>query len=51
MAVEAHEVKIVAGDRELGTTAEIENVAVVMDLGDGRVGIFTVQAQVPDVRL
>ena len=69
MALAAREVKVVTGDdhavavekkvvvdKELGIAAEVEKVAVAVDLGDGRVGVVTqerivgVQAQVPDVR-
>ena len=30
-------------DKELGIAAEVENVAVAVDLGDGRVGVVTQQ--------
>ena len=51
MAVAARQAKVAAGNMELETAAaKVENVAVSVDLGDGRVGVFTVQAQVPDVR-
>lgn len=69
MAVAAREVNVVAGqdhaigverkvivDKELGIAAEVENVAVAVDLGDGRVGVVTqqkiigIQAQPPTVR-
>lgn len=56
MAVAAYEVNVVAGqdhaigverkvivDKELGIAAEVENVAVAVDLGDGRVGVVTQQ--------
>lgn len=67
MAVAAREVNVVAGqdhaigverkviiDKELGIAAEVENVAVAVDLGDGRVGVVTqqkiiVQEQPPTV--
>ena len=70
MALAAREVGVVAGedhavavekkvvvDKQLIIAAEVENVAVAVDLGDGRVGVVTqqkivaVQAQVPNVRL
>ena len=69
MALAAREVKVVAGedhavavekkvvvDKALGIAAKVENVAVAVDLGDGRVGVVTqrrivgVQAPVLDVR-
>ena len=69
MAIAAREVNVVAGqdhavgverkvivDEELGIAAEVENVAVAVDLGDGRVGVVTqqkiigVRAQTPTVR-
>ena len=69
MAVAARELNVVAAqdhaigverkvivDKELGIAAEVENVAVAVDLGDGRVGVVTqqkiigVQAQPPTVR-
>ena len=69
MAVAAHEVNVVAGqdhtigvernvivDKELGIAAEVENIAVAVDLGDGRVGVVTqqkiigIQAQPPTVK-
>ena len=56
MAVAASEVSVVAGqnhavgvqrkvivDKELGIAAEVEKVAVAVDLGDGRVGVVTQQ--------
>ena len=69
MALAARELSVVAGqdhaigverkvivDEELGIAAEVENVAVAVDLGGGRVGVVTqqkivgVQAHVPAVR-
>ena len=69
MAIAAHELNVVAGkdhaigverkvivDKELGIAAEVENVAVAVDLGDGRIGVVTqqniigVQAQPTTVR-
>ena len=52
MAVAAHEVKVVAGrdhaiavekkvvvDRDLGIAAEVENIAVAVQLDDGNIGV------------
>ena len=69
MAVAASELSVVAGqdhavaverkvivDKELGIAAEVENVTVAVDLGDGTVGVVTqqkivgVHAQAPTVR-
>ena len=35
--------KKVVIDRELGIAAQVENVAVAVDLGDGRIGVVTQQ--------